>query len=216
MGHVYSADHNAVNCSALAVLNVHRDSMIRFGYSPATRLFEAAGAGACLITDAWEGIEDFFEPEAEVLVVQNGAEVAEKLKQLTPERAQKMGQLALARALAEHTYDKRALEVERAIEGQRLQRPADKPITQLASARAPSAARTQHIAIVGLSITSSWGNGHATTYRGLVRALAQQGHRVTFFERDVPWYSNTAISHIPRGQRSSLHKPRRARGPVGG
>jgi spore maturation protein CgeB len=46
------------------------------------------------------------------------------------------------------------------------------------------------IAILGLSITSSWGNGHATTYRGLVRALVEQGHRVTFFERDVPWYAS--------------------------
>lgn len=44
------------------------------------------------------------------------------------------------------------------------------------------------IAIVGLSITSSWGNGHATTFRGLVRELAAQGHLVTFYERDVPWY----------------------------
>lgn len=45
------------------------------------------------------------------------------------------------------------------------------------------------IAVVGLSITSSWGNGHATTFRGLIRALAQAGHSVTFYERDVPWYS---------------------------
>jgi spore maturation protein CgeB len=45
------------------------------------------------------------------------------------------------------------------------------------------------IAILGLSITSSWGNGHATTYRGLVRALVERGHRVLFLERDVPWYA---------------------------
>ena len=41
---------------------------------------------------------------------------------------------------------------------------------------------------LGLSITSAWGNGHATTYRGLTRALSERGHRVTFLERDVPWY----------------------------
>ncbi|MFL6248757.1 MAG: glycosyltransferase [Thermoanaerobaculia bacterium] len=46
-----------------------------------------------------------------------------------------------------------------------------------------------NIVILGLSITSSWGNGHATTYRGLVRALAENGHHVTFLERDVPWYA---------------------------
>lgn len=46
------------------------------------------------------------------------------------------------------------------------------------------------IVILGLSITSSWGNGHATTYRGLVRELSKRGHRVTFLERDVPWYAS--------------------------
>lgn len=45
------------------------------------------------------------------------------------------------------------------------------------------------IVFVGLSITSSWGNGHATNYRGLVRALAGRGHDVLFLERDVPWYA---------------------------
>jgi spore maturation protein CgeB len=44
------------------------------------------------------------------------------------------------------------------------------------------------IVIAGLTITSSWGNGHATTYRALIKALSRRGHRVTFLERDVPWY----------------------------
>lgn len=45
------------------------------------------------------------------------------------------------------------------------------------------------IVILGLSITSAWGNGHATTYRALVRALTRRGHQVVFLERDVPWYA---------------------------
>jgi spore maturation protein CgeB len=45
-----------------------------------------------------------------------------------------------------------------------------------------------NIVILGLSITSSWGNGHATTYRSLIRGLYRRGHHVTFFERNVPWY----------------------------
>lgn len=49
--------------------------------------------------------------------------------------------------------------------------------------------RTLDIAIFGLSISSSWGNGHATTFRALVRELARRGHRITFYERDVPWYA---------------------------
>ena len=67
IGHVYTREHNAFNCSARAVLNVSRDSMASYGYSPATRVFEAAGAGACIITDAWEGITEFFEPGREIL-----------------------------------------------------------------------------------------------------------------------------------------------------
>ena len=58
VGHVYTRDHNAFNCTPLAVLNVNRDSMARYGFSPATRVFEAAGAGACLITDAFRGRRD--------------------------------------------------------------------------------------------------------------------------------------------------------------
>ena len=45
------------------------------------------------------------------------------------------------------------------------------------------------IVIIGLTMSSAWGNGHATTYRALVRGLAELGHRVTFLERDVPWYA---------------------------
>ncbi len=51
---------------------------------------------------------------------------------------------------------------------------------------------------LGLSITSSWGNGHATTYRGLVKELAKRGHAITFLERDVPWYAaNREFSQLP-------------------
>ena len=49
--------------------------------------------------------------------------------------------------------------------------------------------RPMSIVVLGLSITSAWGNGHATTYRSLLRALARRGHEITFLERDVPWYA---------------------------
>ena len=107
IGHVGTSDHNAFNCTPLAVLNVARDSMADVGFSPATRVFEAAGAAACLITDAWEGIEQFLEPDAEVLVARDGQDVAEHIAALTPERAQTIGQAALRRVLAEHTYELR-------------------------------------------------------------------------------------------------------------
>jgi len=117
LGHVPPGDHNALNRSALAVLNVSRESMAANGWSPATRVFEAAGAGACLISDAWEGIEDFLAPDEEVLVARDGAEVAELLGDLDPERARQIGEAALERVLAEHTYRRRAEQVEAVLEG---------------------------------------------------------------------------------------------------
>jgi spore maturation protein CgeB len=112
LGHVYTADHNALNCTPRAVLNISRESMARFGFSPATRVFEAAGAAACLITDAWEGIELFLEPGREVLVAKDGAEVAECVRSLDAERARQLGLAARRRVLAEHTYAHRAEQVE--------------------------------------------------------------------------------------------------------
>lgn len=112
VGHVYSADHNAFNSSPLAVLNVNRASMARYGFSPATRVFEAAGAGACVITDAWVGVEVFFEPGREILVAHNGDEVAEWVARLRADSARTIGRAARARVLAEHTYAQRALQVE--------------------------------------------------------------------------------------------------------
>jgi spore maturation protein CgeB len=108
LGHVPTSAHNALNVSARAVLNISRDSMASTGFSPATRVFEAAGAGACLLTDAWEGIELFLTPDKEVLIARDGIDVAEAVRTLTVKRASDIGQAALQRVLAEHTYDRRA------------------------------------------------------------------------------------------------------------
>ena len=107
VGHVYTADHNAFNCSPRMVLNISRDSMARYGFSPATRVFEAAGAAACLITDAWEGLEMFLQPGREVLVANSGEEVAQIVRQLNPDQARAIGSAARQRVLAEHTYRQR-------------------------------------------------------------------------------------------------------------
>jgi spore maturation protein CgeB len=115
VGHVYTRDHNAFNCTPTAVLNISRESMARYGFSPATRVFEAAGAGACLLTDAWEGIELFLEPDEEVLVVRDGRDVADKVSRMTPESARKIGLQAQRRILAAHTYDHRAEQVEQVL-----------------------------------------------------------------------------------------------------
>jgi spore maturation protein CgeB len=112
IGHVGTAAHNAFFCSGLTTLNINRESMARYGFSPPTRVFEAAGAGACLITDRWLGIELFLEPTREVLVASDGAEVAEILNGLTPERAREIAGAARKRILAQHTYAHRGREVD--------------------------------------------------------------------------------------------------------
>lgn len=117
VGHVFTRDHNAFNSSPSAVLNINRSSMAAYGFSPPTRVFEAAGAGACVISDAWAGIELFLEPGEEILVARNGAEVAEHLASLTPRRAAQIGAAALRRVQREHTYARRVLELEAILEG---------------------------------------------------------------------------------------------------
>jgi spore maturation protein CgeB len=112
LGHVGTNDHNAFNSTPLAVLNVTRDSMAANGWSPPTRVFEAAGAAACLITDAWEGIELFLEPGEEVLVAADGAEVAELLGAFEERHARAIGEAARRRVIREHTYAHRAEQVE--------------------------------------------------------------------------------------------------------
>jgi spore maturation protein CgeB len=62
-----------------------------------------------------------------------------------------------------------------------------------------------NIVILGLSVTSSWGNGHATTYRSLIRGLAERGHRVLFLERDALWYSENRDDPTPAGVRTEIY-----------
>jgi spore maturation protein CgeB len=80
-------------------------------------VFEAAGAAACLITDAWEGLETFFEPGREVLVARSGDEVAEQVRALEAARARAIGQAAFRRVLAEHTYAHRAAQLDAVLAG---------------------------------------------------------------------------------------------------
>ena len=108
IGHVGTHDHNRVNCSARMVLNINRDSMAAVGFSPPTRVFEAAGAGACLITDAWAGIDTFFEPDREILVAGGPEELVEYLRNIPAAEARKIGRNMQTRALREHTYALRA------------------------------------------------------------------------------------------------------------
>lgn len=130
LGHVPTGRHNEVNASARLVLNVHRDSMVANGWSPATRMFEAAGAACCQVTDAWRGLESFFVPAAlsgdssfvpaalsdgsasvpggEMLVAHGAEDVARYVRTVSVDDARRIGEAARARALRDHTYDQRA------------------------------------------------------------------------------------------------------------
>jgi len=112
IGHVGTGDHNRVNCSARMVLNINRESMAEVGFSPPTRVFEAAGAGACLITDRWTGVEAFFSPGKEILVAGGAEDVVKHLRSHSREQARAIGEAMRQRALREHTYALRAKEVE--------------------------------------------------------------------------------------------------------
>src|SRR3546814_17395750 len=98
--------------------------MAATGYSPATRVFEAAGAAACIITDAWEGIDPFLDPGSEILVARDGMDVAEILEDLTPEKAAAIGSAAQAKVLARHCYSSRAREVDGLLRGVPAEKPA--------------------------------------------------------------------------------------------
>jgi spore maturation protein CgeB len=114
-GHVYTRDHNAFNSTPLVVLNINRGSMARYGFSPPTRVFEAAGAAACLVTDRWEGIDLFLEPGTEVLVADSGAEVADHVSSLNLTRARDIGYAAYRRITGQHTYAHRAEQLEKVL-----------------------------------------------------------------------------------------------------
>lgn len=112
IGHVGTASHNAINCSARMVLNVNRESMAKVGFSPPTRVFEAAGAATCLITDAWAGIEQFFQPGVEILTATGAEDVVRYLRAMSSEKARAIGTAMREHALRDHTYKLRAAQVD--------------------------------------------------------------------------------------------------------
>lgn len=115
IGHVPTAMHNAVNCSAGMVMNINRSSMAEYGYAPPTRVFEAAGAAACLLCDEWPGIDRFFEPGQELVVIRTARDVSEALDAYPAEKRKKIGLAFRERALRDHTYERRACDVETAL-----------------------------------------------------------------------------------------------------
>jgi spore maturation protein CgeB len=112
--HLPPAEHPAFFASSRLTLNITRRAMADMGWCPSGRLFEAAACGTPVLSDWWPGLDDFFVPGREILVARNTADAVAALECSDAERAA-VAEAARERTLAEHTADRRALELETAL-----------------------------------------------------------------------------------------------------
>lgn len=113
--HVAPADHNAFYCSSDLTLNITRQAMLERGFCPSGRLFEAAACETPVLSDAWPGIEEFFEPDREILVARNSEEALAAIA-LDRGELKRVARRASARARECHTAAIRAREMAASIE----------------------------------------------------------------------------------------------------
>jgi spore maturation protein CgeB len=113
--HLPPGEHAAFYSSGRMTLNVTRDAMARMGYCPSGRLFEAAACGAPILSDLWEGLDQFFSPGTQILVASSAEEAMAAIEHSDAELAT-IGRRARERALDEHTSKHRAREFEEALE----------------------------------------------------------------------------------------------------
>ena len=125
--HVPPADHPTFFAASRFTLNVTRADMIRAGWSPSVRLFEAAACGTPIISDIWEGLDQLLEPGREILLARTTEDVIAALEGLSPAQAQAIGRAARTRVLSEHTAEHRAEELEHHLNEARLRRRAAEP-----------------------------------------------------------------------------------------
>lgn len=110
--HIEPRKHRAFYCDQRFTLNVTRADMIRAGYAPSVRLFEAAACGTPIISDSWPGLGTLFEPGREILIVESTEDVLEILRDMPESEARRIGERGRERVLAEHTAAHRAAELE--------------------------------------------------------------------------------------------------------
>jgi spore maturation protein CgeB len=113
--HLRPAQHRRFYNRQRFTLNITRAAMVRAGYSPSVRLFEAAACGTAIISDLWEGLDEFFEIGREILVARCCEESLELLRELPEAERRALGQRAQARVLSEHTAERRAIQLEQYI-----------------------------------------------------------------------------------------------------
>jgi spore maturation protein CgeB len=112
---VSPGDHPDFYCSQRFTLNVTRADMVRAGWSPSVRLFEAAACGVPIVSDWWEGLDAFFEPGKEVLIARETDDVERILTQVGEEARRATAEAARVRVLREHTAARRAAELEQLV-----------------------------------------------------------------------------------------------------
>ncbi len=129
--HLCPAEHRDFYNTQRFTLNVTRAEMVRAGFSPSVRLFEAAGCGAPIISDYWEGIETFFEPSREILIAGSARKMLEYIRDMPEAERFLIGERARARVLAEHTAAHRASELEHYIYEKMGIRPQHKSVANV-------------------------------------------------------------------------------------
>jgi spore maturation protein CgeB len=124
--HIPPQEHSSFYCSSKLTLNVTRGPMAEMGYCPSGRLFEAAACGVPVLTDEWEGLEQFFEPGLEILTARSGDDAVAAIE-LPIEELGKISRAARVRVLEQHTAEHRAIELERALESNSKGLPSEFP-----------------------------------------------------------------------------------------
>jgi spore maturation protein CgeB len=110
--HVPASEHRRFYTSLRFTLNLTRDAMIRAGYSPSVRLFEAAACGVPIISDWWNGLDTIFRPGSEILISESSTETVRLLTGITDRERAGIARRARRRVLAEHTAEHRAVQLE--------------------------------------------------------------------------------------------------------
>jgi len=113
--HVSPGKHPAFYCSSRLTLNITRRPMAKLGYCPSGRLFEAAACGTPILSDSWQGLEEFFVPGQEILTASEATDTVEALE-LSEAELGKISKAARARALEDHSADRRASELEQILQ----------------------------------------------------------------------------------------------------
>ncbi|MDQ3278561.1 MAG: glycosyltransferase [Bacteroidota bacterium] len=110
--HLPPAEHRKFYNSQRFTMNITRADMIKAGFSPSVRLFEAAACGTPIISDYWDGIDSIFEMGTEILITHSASETLRYLTEITEEERKSIGERARIRVLSQHTAEHRATELE--------------------------------------------------------------------------------------------------------